>query len=90
MRHERGWQEKIAARTARRLAANIRRAAEAESGQGTALAAQPDDAQPVKLGIAPLMVAEIEKIWSDAIVNGQDSAVMFARAIERAHGIGND
>lgn len=30
MRHERGWQEKIAARTARRLQANLRRAAEAE------------------------------------------------------------
>ncbi len=29
MRHERGWQEKIAARTARRLQANLRRAAEA-------------------------------------------------------------
>jgi DnaJ-class molecular chaperone len=28
MRHERGWQEKIAARTARRLQANLRRAAE--------------------------------------------------------------
>ena len=30
MRHERGWREKIAARTARRLQANLRRAAEAE------------------------------------------------------------
>lgn len=28
MRHERGWREKVAARTARRLQANVRRAAE--------------------------------------------------------------
>lgn len=36
MRHERGWREKIAARTARRLQANLRRAAESEGGRSMA------------------------------------------------------
>ena len=39
MRRERGWQEKIAARTARRLQANLRRAAE-EEGK-TSMSRQP-------------------------------------------------
>jgi len=46
MRHERGWQEKIAARTARRLQANLRRAAEAEGETSMSREAFGDPPEP--------------------------------------------
>mgnify|MGYP003405319046 CR=1 FL=1 len=44
MRHERGWREKIAARTARRLQANLRRAAEAEGRSSMVWSPKENDA----------------------------------------------
>lgn len=44
-------------------------------------------AQPA-VALVPLTVSEIERMWSDAIMNGADGAILFARAVETAHGIG--
>ena len=44
-------------------------------------------AAPPAPAAVPLTVSEIERMWSDAIMNGADGAILFARAIERAHGI---
>lgn len=57
-----------------------------EDAMRVALQAVQGAAPPAPAAV-PLTVSEIERMWSDAIMNGADGAILFARAIERAHSI---